>query len=85
MTLPIATVIRAAVRERRLRFLDEGDLERLRDFFRLESVGEEVWLLLFFFFSLPSFGVTALSMIETRDTSRKYLLITYSYTTCKSY
>ena len=66
MTLPIATVIRAAVRERRLlRFLDEGDFERLRDFFRLESVGEEVWLLLFFFFSLPSFGVTALSMIET--------------------
>ena len=42
-------------RERRLRFLDEGDLERLRDFFRLESVGEKVWLLLFFFFSLPSF------------------------------
>ena len=42
-------------RERRLRFLDEGDLERLRDFFRLESVGEKVWLLLSFFFSLPSF------------------------------
>ena len=76
---------RLSDRERRLRFLDEGDLERLRDFFRLESVGEEVWLLLFFFFSRPSFGVTALRMIETRDTSRKYLLITYTYATCKTY
>ena len=71
-------------RERRLRFLEEGDLKPLRDFFRLESVGEEVWLLLFFFFSRPSFGVTALRMIETRDTSRKCLLITYSYT-CKTF
>ena len=71
---------RLSDRERRLRFLEEGDLERLRDFFRLESVGEDVWPLLFFFFSLPSFGVTALWMIEKRDTSRMCLLITYSYT-----
>lgn len=45
--------------ERRLRFFNEGDLERLRDFFRLESKGEDVWLLLFFFFSFTSFGSIA--------------------------
>ena len=38
-----------------LYFVNEGDLERLRDFFLLESVGEKVWVLLSFFFSLPSF------------------------------
>ena len=48
--------------ERRLRFLDEGDFERLRDFFRLESAGEDVWLLLFFFFSFTSFGSIAWRM-----------------------
>ena len=45
--------------DRRLRFLDDGDLERLRDFFRRDSEGELVWLLPFFFFSFDSFGSIA--------------------------
>ena len=44
--------------DRRPRFLDDGDLERLRDFFRRESAGELVWLP-FFFFSFDSFGSIA--------------------------
>ena len=45
--------------DRRARFLDDGDLERLRDFFRRDSEGELVWLLPFFFFSFDSFGSIA--------------------------
>lgn len=45
--------------ERRLRFLDEGDLERLRDFFRRDSAGEFASLFPFFFFSFASFGSIA--------------------------
>lgn len=45
--------------DRRVRFLAEGDLDRLRDFFRRESDGEFVWLLPFFFLSFTSFGSIA--------------------------
>ena len=79
-------VDRLSDRERRPRFLDEGDLERLRDFFRLESAGEDVWLLLFFFFSFGSIAwwikVTEIKVLKWK-LPRKNLLRRYRGKWCQ--